>query len=184
MSGKVVRERPSSAQAIKTLEWCPQDERGHRHFNYLKICAFRFAGMSSSEMKSLARSSAKIILRTPEQQKPWLPSKHVKLNIPFSTSAISSPGTKMRAPSMQLGRVLSLLLFFVLPFSSALKFDLLAHPGGHSNKERCIRNFVGRDTLVLVTAIVGGQKGDGQLVNMQVRSMSWYSIMLPRVPGC
>jgi hypothetical protein len=38
--------------------------------------------------------------------------------------------------------------------------------------------------LVLVTAIVGGQKGDGQLVNMQVRSMSWYSIMLPRVPGC
>jgi hypothetical protein len=75
----------------------------------------------------------------------------------------------MKISSIWLRHVLSLLLFFVLPFSSALKFDLLAHPGAHSNKERCIRNFVSRDTLVLVTAIVtGGQQGDGQVVNMQV----------------
>jgi len=59
-------------------------------------------------------------------------------------------------------------LFLVLPLSWALKFDLAAHTG-HSNKyERCIRNFVAKDTLVLVTAIVDGQKGDGQMVNMHV----------------
>ncbi|KAL8967220.1 MAG: hypothetical protein Q9183_003019, partial [Haloplaca sp. 2 TL-2023] len=61
---------------------------------------------------------------------------------------------------------LSVLALAFLPFSSALKFDLQAHTG-HANKyERCIRNFVARDTLVLVTAIVGGMKGDGQTVNM------------------
>ncbi len=90
----------------------------------------------------------------------------------LSTTAVptnpSNLGSKMKASSIQLRCVLSLLLFFVLPFSSALKFDILAHPGGHSNKERCIRNFVSKDTLVVVTAIVGGSKGDGQQVNMQV----------------
>ncbi len=71
---------------------------------------------------------------------------------------------------VRIGSVAGTLLFLVaLPFSSALKFDLHAHTG-HSNKyERCIRNFVARDTLVLVTAIVSGQKGDGQMVNMHVR---------------
>ncbi len=54
------------------------------------------------------------------------------------------------------------LAFFSL--SWALKFDLAAHTG----RERCIRNFVAKDTLVLVTAIVDGQKGDGQQVNMHV----------------
>ncbi|KAL8749539.1 MAG: hypothetical protein Q9199_007621 [Rusavskia elegans] len=63
----------------------------------------------------------------------------------------------------------TLLLLAALPFSSALKFDLHAHTG-HSNKyERCIRNFVAKDTLVLVTAIVSGQKGDGQMVNMHIK---------------
>lgn len=57
--------------------------------------------------------------------------------------------------------VLSLTL---LPLSWALKFDLAAQTG----RERCIRNFVAKDTLVLVTAIVDGQKGDGQQVNMHV----------------
>ena len=60
-------------------------------------------------------------------------------------------------------------MLFALPFSSALKFDLSAHTG-HNRYERCIRNFVAKDTLVLVTAIVGGNKGDGQQVNMHVRS--------------
>ncbi|KAL1899878.1 vesicle coat component [Sporothrix stenoceras] len=47
----------------------------------------------------------------------------------------------------------------------ALKFDL--HPtNGHP---RCIRNFVTRDTLVVVTATVGGNKGDGQVVNMHIK---------------
>ena len=57
---------------------------------------------------------------------------------------------------------------FLLPFTSALKFDLV--PVAHSGKDqRCIRNFVARDQLVIVTAIVSGKKGDGQVVNMHVR---------------
>ena len=60
------------------------------------------------------------------------------------------------------------LFFIVLPLSLALKFDLAAHTGHNSKYERCIRNFVSKDTLVLVTAIIDGQKGDGQMVNMHV----------------
>lgn len=60
------------------------------------------------------------------------------------------------------------LLVLTLPFTSALKFDLAAHTGHNNKYERCIRNFVAKDTLVLVTAIVGGSKGDGQQVNMHV----------------
>lgn len=62
-----------------------------------------------------------------------------------------------------------LLYLAILPFSFALKFDLQAHTGHNNKYERCIRNFVAKDTLVLVTAIVSGQKGDGQMVNMHVR---------------
>ena len=66
----------------------------------------------------------------------------------------------------------SLLYLFlsltILPLSWALKFDLAAQTG----RERCIRNFVARDTLVLVTAIVDGQKGDGQQVNMHVSPLA------------
>lgn len=50
----------------------------------------------------------------------------------------------------------------------ALKFDMHATPQ-HDRKERCIRNFVAKDTLVVVTAIVGGYKNDGMQVNMKVR---------------
>lgn len=63
--------------------------------------------------------------------------------------------------------LLSVLAAFI-SLSSALKFDLQAHTGHGQRYERCIRNFVARDTLVIVTAIVGGQKGDGQMVNMHV----------------
>ncbi|MDI1485557.1 MAG: vesicle coat component [Ramalina farinacea] len=64
---------------------------------------------------------------------------------------------------------LLILLTTLSNFASALKFDLAAHTG-HSNKyERCIRNFAGKDTLVLVTAIVDGMKGDGQVVNMHIK---------------
>ena len=51
---------------------------------------------------------------------------------------------------------------------AALKFDLIAQPP-HSKNERCIRNFVNRDTLVVVTTILDGSRGDGQIVNMHVR---------------
>ena len=62
------------------------------------------------------------------------------------------------------------VLFFVFssPFTYALKFDLVAHPGHSTKNERCIRNFVNRDTLVVVTATISGSKGDGQVVNMHV----------------
>ncbi len=61
-----------------------------------------------------------------------------------------------------------ILSLFIIPASFALKFDLQAHTGSNAKYERCIRNFVSKDTLVLVTAIVDGQKGDGQMVNMHV----------------
>ncbi|MCJ1365625.1 vesicle coat component [Acarospora aff. strigata] len=57
----------------------------------------------------------------------------------------------------------------LLPFSGALKFDLQAYPGHNSRHERCIRNFVAKDTLVVVTATVSGEKGDGQTVNMHIK---------------
>ncbi|KAI9855352.1 MAG: vesicle coat component [Trichoglossum hirsutum] len=60
------------------------------------------------------------------------------------------------------------LLLTTLPSSSALKFDLQAYPKGH-HTPRCIRNFVARDTLVVVTATVGGTKGDGQVVNIHIK---------------
>lgn len=68
-------------------------------------------------------------------------------------------------------RALSCLLLLVsLPFVSALKFDIEAHPGHESaSKERCVRNFVMKDQLVVVTTITDGYKGDGQRLNMHVR---------------
>jgi hypothetical protein len=70
------------------------------------------------------------------------------------------------------------VLFFLLSFSSALKFELLAQPGHSAKNERCIRNFVTKDTLVVVTAIVSGSRGDGMMVNMHVRrkDRSWVAL--------
>ena len=65
-----------------------------------------------------------------------------------------------------------LLLAIFSSLTWALKFDIAAHQH-HSNRyERCIRNFVGRDTLVVVTAISDGHEGDGQLLNMRVSIQS------------
>lgn len=66
--------------------------------------------------------------------------------------------------------MLSYLLFLVsLPLISALKFDMAAHHGHESAKyERCIRNFVAKDQLVVVTANVDGNRGDGQQLNLHV----------------
>ncbi|KAL4811377.1 WD40-repeat-containing domain protein [Aspergillus unguis] len=59
---------------------------------------------------------------------------------------------------------LGLLFLLFVQLSSALKFDIFAGKG-----ERCIRNFVQKDQLVVVTAIVGGERGDGQMVNMHIK---------------
>ena len=64
--------------------------------------------------------------------------------------------------------LLSLLFLILSPLVLALKFDILAHTGHAARYQRCIRNFVNKDTLVVVTAIVSGTKGDGQVVNMHV----------------
>lgn len=62
-----------------------------------------------------------------------------------------------------------LLSFLLLAqLASALRFDLPAVSGHSAKNERCIRNFVLKDQLVVVTAIVDGVKGDGQMVNMHV----------------
>ncbi|KAF2257573.1 hypothetical protein CC78DRAFT_538429 [Lojkania enalia] len=64
----------------------------------------------------------------------------------------------------------SLLLLVILPLASALKFDIHAvQPHDAAKYERCIRNFVAKDQLVVVTAIVDGHRGDGQTLNMHIR---------------
>ncbi len=78
----------------------------------------------------------------------------------------------MAVPHHPLPALLRLLFVLaLLPFSWALKFDLQAFPGHSAKHERCIRNFVAKDTLVVVTATVSGQKGDGQVVNMHVSGL-------------
>ncbi|KAF3940316.1 hypothetical protein ABW19_dt0200944 [Dactylella cylindrospora] len=55
----------------------------------------------------------------------------------------------------------------LLSAASALKFDLFAQQPG--TPQRCIRNFVAKDTLVVVTAIISGNRGDGQKVNIHIK---------------
>ncbi|KAF8427005.1 emp24/gp25L/p24 family/GOLD-domain-containing protein [Tirmania nivea] len=62
---------------------------------------------------------------------------------------------------------LLLLLSIFACLSAALKFEIQAQPSGV--RPRCIRNFVAKDTLVVVTATVSGTKGDGQRVNIHIR---------------
>ncbi|KAJ5823489.1 WD40 repeat-like protein [Penicillium robsamsonii] len=73
----------------------------------------------------------------------------------------------MGTSSTMLRAILGFLFVF-FQLASALKFDLVATSGG-GNNERCIRNFVSKDQLVVVTAIVGGSKGDGQRVNIHIK---------------
>jgi hypothetical protein len=80
----------------------------------------------------------------------------------------------------KLLRLCSYLLFLVaFPLASALKLDVAAH-GGHesASKERCIRNFVAKDQLVVVTAIIDGLRGDGQQLNMHVSLQDLYPFLI------
>ena len=89
------------------------------------------------------------------------------------------PGlTMMTGPTSSRSSVFASLLFLViLPLSFALKFDLQAHPGHSGKYQRCIRNFVAKDQLVVVTATVGGSKGDGQVVNMHVSAAYFQQVL-------
>lgn len=66
-----------------------------------------------------------------------------------------------------LSRVTAFVLLFIT-LAQALKFDIPALPKG-TNKPRCIRNYVSKDTLVVVTVTASGNKGDGQTLNIHVR---------------
>ncbi|KAL2157385.1 hypothetical protein VTH06DRAFT_6203 [Thermothelomyces fergusii] len=66
-----------------------------------------------------------------------------------------------------LQQVCGLLLLLAVG-SEALKFDIQAGSGSDKHSRRCIRNFVSKDTLVVVTAIVDGHKGDGMQLNMHI----------------
>ena len=71
-------------------------------------------------------------------------------------------------------RLRSLLtgLILTIHLVSALKFDLFAQPP-KSKTERCIRNFVNSNTLVMVTATLDKNTGSGQTVNIQVCPIKW-----------
>lgn len=73
-----------------------------------------------------------------------------------------------KLPDKMLRQFITLftLLSVLSSVATALKFDLVAQPKGHP--PRCIRNFVVKDTLVVVTATVSGDRGDGQQVNIHV----------------
>jgi len=76
----------------------------------------------------------------------------------------------MARPRSILQHVCGLLL--LAAGSQALKFDLEALPSHSRSSQRCIRNFVGKDTLVVVTATVDGYRDDGMQVNMHVSAAS------------
>ncbi|RMZ85367.1 hypothetical protein DV737_g804, partial [Chaetothyriales sp. CBS 132003] len=75
----------------------------------------------------------------------------------------------MARPLSSSVSILFALVSLFLTLCSALKFDLVAQSGHSAKNERCIRNFVSRDTLVVVTAIVSGRRGDGQQVNIHIK---------------
>ncbi|QKX61316.1 uncharacterized protein TRUGW13939_08464 [Talaromyces rugulosus] len=72
----------------------------------------------------------------------------------------------MGLSTSNLKAIVSLCFLLFAGLGSALRFDLAAQ---HHSNERCIRNFVNGGQLVVVTAIVSGSKGDGQVVNMHIK---------------
>jgi len=71
-----------------------------------------------------------------------------------------------RIPLLQ--RVCSILLLLAVG-ATALKFEIQAGSGHDAKSRRCIRNFVQKDQLVVVTAISDGYRGDGMQLSMHVR---------------
>lgn len=72
----------------------------------------------------------------------------------------------------RLSRLFSCVLLVLLPLAAALKFDLHAvQPHDAQKYERCVRNFVAKEQLVVVTANLDGYRGDGQRVDMHVRCL-------------
>ena len=113
--------------------------------------------------------------RDPSTQGSTLGGRSEPFRFEDSTASRSSKELSHHIMTSLKALLLTVFVSLFFTFSSALKFDIAAHTG-HGNKyERCIRNFVQRETLVVVTAIIDGTKGDGQILNMHVR--------LPRIRG-
>jgi hypothetical protein len=77
------------------------------------------------------------------------------------------------------------VLLVLLPLAAALKFDL--HPVSQHDAakyERCVRNFVAKEQLVVVTAILDGYRGDGQRVDMHVCMVSTKHYSTPLQINC
>lgn len=98
--------------------------------------------------------------------------KHRKLLVAYRQHhLLKTKSRSLLATRANMLFAIEFLFAFLLPLVTALKFDIQAHPGHESaSKERCIRNFVAKDQLVVVTATVSGSRGDGQTLNMHV---SW-----------
>lgn len=60
-----------------------------------------------------------------------------------------------------------------------VKFELEAIQSGYV-RPRCIKDYVGADTLVVVTAWVGGQQGDGQKVDIEIGDTNGNQYGRPR----
>lgn len=88
------------------------------------------------------------------------------------TSTTKCLTTAMALQQTLVQYICSVLL--LVSAASALKFDLIAQAES-SKRERCVRNFVGKDTLVVVTATVDGYKGDGMVVNLYVRCAQMHT---------
>jgi hypothetical protein len=85
----------------------------------------------------------------------------------------------MALPRSLLQCICSLLL--LITATNALRFDIQAHTGKENQKkERCVRNFVAKDMLVVVSATVGGSKGDGMSVNIHIRDENGNEYGRPR----
>ncbi|EWC48777.1 hypothetical protein DRE_00082 [Drechslerella stenobrocha 248] len=89
-------------------------------------------------------------------------------------SPIGRPSRQTKPPGASLPPFLAMkllstvtLLTSAASLASALKFDLTAQASGHAH--RCIRNFAAKDTLVVVTTIISGHRGDGQKVNIHIK---------------
>lgn len=83
------------------------------------------------------------------------------------TTALTRDTATMARLRSLLQQVCSVLLLLAVG-SNALKLDIQAGNGHDKTSRRCIRNFVAKDMLVVVTAIVDGYRGDGMQLNMHV----------------
>lgn len=99
----------------------------------------------------------------------------------INTIAVDRLSGVHNATMERILRLFTLLIAVIAPLAAALKFDLHpVAPHDAAKYERCIRNFVAKEQLVVVTAILDGHRGDGQRVDMHVCAHSHAG---PAMPG-